>query len=151
MYPTIEQCYAEINEEKGKSFYYLIIPLKNADDAKYEMVQTIIKNLFVAHANQVPHKMYIFNLDFIPYLSKPTIIVEDDPEENIVMQSIVKRVFKNEVSLIVDDGLFKEGKINAWIKSILPSNKFKLLNLVLTYDFLNNYSMFKNFMKEFVR
>ncbi|MHA1111832.1 MAG: hypothetical protein ACTSRE_12065 [Promethearchaeota archaeon] len=152
VYPTIEQCYAEINSEKGKSFYYLIIPLKNADNTSYEMVQTIIKNLFVANANKVPHKMYIFNLDFIPYLSKPTIIVEDDPEENIVMQSIIKRVFKKEdVSLIIDDGLFKGGKINTWIKSILPSSKFKLLNLVMTYDFLNNYSMFKKFMNEFVR
>ncbi len=151
IYPTIEQCYAEINSTKGKSFYYLIIPLRNADDSTYEIVQTIIKNLFVAHANEVPHKMYLFNLDFIPYLSQPTIIVEDDPEENIVMQSIVKRVFKNEVSLIIDDGLFKEGKINHWIKSILPSNKFKLLNMVLTYDFLNNYNLFKNLMNEFVR
>ncbi|TFG20900.1 MAG: hypothetical protein EU530_01745 [Promethearchaeota archaeon] len=152
IYPTIEQCYAEINSEKGKSFYYLIIPLKNADETSYEMVQMIIKNLFVANAHQVPHKMYIFNLDFIPYLSKPTIIVEDDPEENIVIQSIIKRIFKNEnVSLIIDDGLFKEGKINTWIKSILPSSQFKLLNLVLTYDFLNNYSMFKKFMNEFVR
>ncbi len=152
IYPTIEQCYAEINSEKGKSFYYLIIPLKNADETSYEMVQMIIKNLFVANAHQVPHKLYIFNLDFIPYLSKPTIIIEDDPEENVVMQSIIKRIFKNEnVSLIIDDGLFKEGKINTWIKSILPSSKFKLLNLVLTYDFLNNYSMFKKFMNEFVR
>ena len=151
VYPTIEQCYAEIKQEKGKSFYYLIIPLKNATDESYEMVQTIIKNLFVTHAGKVPHKMYIFNLDFIPYLSKPTIIVGDDPEENIVIQSIIKRVFKDKVSLIIDDGLFKDGKIHDWIKSILPSNKFKLLNLVLTYDFLNNYNMFKDFMKEFVR
>lgn len=151
IYPTIEQCYAEIKNEKGKSFYYLIIPLKNADDTSYEMAQTIIKNLFVTHANTVPHKMYIFNLDFIPYLSKPTIIVEDDPEENIVIQSIIKRIFKEEVSLIIDDGLFKDGKINEWIKSILPSQKFKLLNLVLTYDFLNNYQLFKKFMNEFVR
>ena len=151
VYPTIEQCYNEIKTEKGKSFYYLIIPLKKADDATYEMAQTIIKNLFVDHANKVAHKMYIFNLDFIPYMAKPTIIVGDDPEENIVISSIVKRAFKNDVTLIIDDGLFKEGKINEWIKSILPSNKFKLLNLVLTYDFLNDYNLFKKFMIEFVR
>ncbi|MBN2154545.1 MAG: hypothetical protein JW776_00690 [Candidatus Lokiarchaeota archaeon] len=151
VYPTIEQCYAEIKNEKGKSFYYLIIPLKNADDQLYEVVQSIIKNLFVTHASNVPHKMYLFNLDFIPYLSKPTIIVGDDPEENIVIQSIIKRVFKDQVSLIIDDGLFKDGKITEWIKSILPPNKFKLVNLVLTYDFLNNHTMFKDFMNEFVR
>jgi hypothetical protein len=150
IYPTIEQCYAEIKDEKGKSFYYLIIPLKNAEKSSYETVQTIIRNLFVDHSNQVSHRMYIFNLDFIPYLSKPTIIVEDDPEENIVMQSIIKRVFKKDVSLIIDDGLFKGGKIKTWIKSILPSSKFKLLNIVLTYDFLNNYALFKKFMSEFV-
>ncbi|MCP4761275.1 MAG: hypothetical protein GY870_05805, partial [archaeon] len=151
IFPSIERCYAEIKREKQKSFYYLIIPTKNKTEEDFIFIQTMLNMWFVANIEKFENKVYLFNLDFIPYLSKPTIIMGSDPEENVVIKSIVDRVFKDSVSFIIDDGLFKDGMINKILSKILPSNKFKIINLVMTYDFLNNYVLFKNFMSEFIK
>ncbi|MHA1822225.1 MAG: hypothetical protein ACTSU2_05230 [Promethearchaeota archaeon] len=151
IFPVIEQCYAEIKYEKQKSFYYMLIPTKVKEESELAFIEHMLKEWFVKNKNNFSTKVYLFNLDFIPYLSKPTIIMGSDESENLAIQSIVKRVFKDDVTFIIDEGLFKGGMVYDFLVSILPSDKFKIINLVMTYDFLNNYILFKNFMNEFVK
>jgi hypothetical protein len=77
--------------------------------------------------------------------------MESEPEENLVIKSIVDRVFKDSISFIIDDGLFKGGMVKEILQKILPTHRFKVINLVMTYDFLNNFMLFKNFMSEFIK
>lgn len=151
IFPPIEQSYAHIKSEKSKSFYYMIIPTKFKTEEEFIFIQTLLNMWFVSNEANFKSKVYLFNIDFIPYLSKPTIIMESEPEENLLIKSIVDRVFKDSISFIIDDGLFKGGMVKNILQSILPSHRFKVINMVLTYDFLNNYILFKNFMSEFIK
>ena len=152
IFHPIEASYSEILNEKGKSFYYLIVPQENIKDSNSDFIElkSLLNKILAKNAKKFENRIYIFNLDFIPYLSKPTIIVEDS-EENLAIKSIVERCFGEDVSFIIDSGLFKGGEVNKILKEILPENKFKILNLVMTYDFLNDYTMLKKFLREFIR
>lgn len=151
IFPPIQQSYAQIKTEKGKSFYYMIIPTKIETEQEFLFIQTLLNTWFVSNEDEFRTKVYIFNLDFIPYLAKPTIIMGSDKEENVMVKSVVHNTFNEDVSFIVDDGLFKGGMVNQLIQQILPKDKFKVLNLVMTYDFLNNYDLFKRFMDAFIK
>lgn len=151
VFPPIEQAYSHIKSEKSKSFYYMIIPTRFKTEDEFIFIQTLLNMWFVSNEASFKSKVYLFNMDFIPYLSKPTIIMESDPEENLVIKSIVDRVFKDSISFIIDDGLFKGGMVKTILQNILPTHRFKVINMVLTYDFLNNYLLLKNFMSEFVK
>ncbi len=150
IFHAIEASYSEILNEKGNSFYYLIAPQDNIKDSNFIELKSLLNKILVKNAKKIESKTYIFNLDFIPYLSKPTIIIEDS-EENLAIKSIVERSFGNEISFIIDSGLFKGGEMNRILRETLPENKFKILNLVMTYDFLNDYNMLKKFLNEFIK
>jgi hypothetical protein len=150
IFHAIEASYSEILNEKGKSFYYLIAPQENIKDSNFIELKSLLNKILVKNAKKIENKTYIFNLDFIPYLSKPTIIIEDS-EENLAIKSIVERSYGEEVSFIIDGGLFKGGELNKILRETLPENKFKILNLVMTYDFLNDYTLLKKFLMEFIR
>jgi hypothetical protein len=150
IYPVIERCYEEILTEKQKSFYYLILPIEAKTSGDYKILEDIINTTLRKNIQMFKNTVFIFNLDFIPYLSKPTIILADS-EENLLIKSIIKRVFNDSVSLIIDSGLFKNGFLFDYLTRLLPDSKFKVINLVMTYDFLNDYSMLKNFLGEFIK
>ncbi|MHA1727952.1 MAG: hypothetical protein ACTSWY_04395 [Promethearchaeota archaeon] len=151
LFPTIERCYTEIKSEKQKSFYYMIIPTKNRLKEDFSFIEIILNEIFVKKEDLFNNKVYIFNIDFIPHLSKPTIILGSDSEENQVIKSIVNRIYGNSVSFLIDSGLFQGGFVFELLKKTLPVSSFKVLNLVMTYDFLNDYKMFKKFMNEFIK
>jgi len=151
IFPAIEQAYSSIKMEKNKSFYYLIIPTKFKTEQEFIFIQTLLYMWFVANEHKFQSKVFLFNLDFIPYLTKPTIIIESNPEENLFIQTIISKTFGDSVSLIIDDGLFKGGMIKKIFQKILPKDKFKVINVVMTYDFLNNYELLKNFMNAFIK
>ena len=114
-------------------------------------MQTLLNQWFVSNESKFNNKVYLFNLDFIPYLSKPTIIMGSDVAENTVIESVTKKVFGDTVNFIIDNGLFKDGMVYHILRRILPQNKFKIINLVMTYDFLNDYTLFRRFMEDFIK
>jgi len=151
IFPFIDRIYKELKGENNILSAYYIYPVKG----KYRENDTLtikktIEHFFKSNFSQMSGNTYIFNLDFIPYLNTPTIIMESDPSIKNLIQSKINNILRNKISLILDDGVFKGGDLSEFLKSIFPINRFKILNLALSYEILNDYILFKDFIKALI-
>jgi hypothetical protein len=94
----------------------------------------------------VSSQLLIFNLDFIPYLGKPTVILSSESQLSNTIKSKVEKL-GDSVNLIIDDSMFKGGEIYDNLKKIIPPTKGEIFNLILSYEFINDYNAFKAFIQ----
>ena len=146
IFPIIDRICSDLKFNSNKSIAYYIYPSiqhHNQDDL------TIIQNtlrLFVP-PNKISNQVYLFNLDFIPYLGKPTIILASNSEDLNQLKSRIIKKLGNNVQVLVDDSFFEGGQIVTHLKNVFMSYNFKIINLILSYEFLNDYNMFKAFVE----
>jgi hypothetical protein len=88
----------------------------------------------------------ILNLDFIPYIGKPTIILSSEPKSNQFLVSKINKTLGNKVDIKTNNSLFEGGKIKEFLNQLFSTNNDNIVNLVLSYEFLNNYELFKDFI-----
>lgn len=150
-FPFFDRIYNEIKEELKKTFGLYIFPVREryGELESVTMVRTL-EYFLNKNVSQMNGNIYIFNVDFIPYLTAPTIIMGSNPAINDEIQSKVNQILGNRICFVVDDGVFKGGQITEQLKSMFPEPKFKIINLVLSYEILNNYTLFKDFIKAFI-
>ncbi|KKK60159.1 hypothetical protein LCGC14_3027140, partial [marine sediment metagenome] len=131
---------------QNKSFAYYIFPSKdNYDENEEKILRNTLRQFFKKVINTHSQGL-IFNLDFIPYLGKPTIILSSVPEINDILYTKLKKIGDG-VNIIIDDSIFKEGKIYESLQNTFPPNTAKIVNLVLSYEFINDYNLFKTVLK----
>jgi len=146
IFPLIDRVYNDVKFDLKKSIGYYIFPSKsNYDDQELIILKRILSHFF-KNLDRLSGQMLIFNLDFIPYLGKPTIIVSSEPNGNDILTSKIKKL-GDKVNLTIDDSLFKGGKIFDTLSESFPLNKCKVINLILSYEFINDYNLFKAFVE----
>ena len=146
IFPILDRVYNDIKNSSKKSIAYFVFPSKaNYNENELRTLKTSI-NQFFKNLKNAPGQVLIFNLDFIPYLGKPTVIVSDDSGLEQVFHSKVKKIGES-INLIMDNSFFKGGKVSDYLKEIFPSNKCRIINLVLSYEFINDYNIFKTFIQ----
>ncbi|NVM36534.1 MAG: hypothetical protein HWN81_13135 [Candidatus Lokiarchaeota archaeon] len=146
IFPILDRVYNDIKYSSKKSIAYYVFPSRlNYNDNELRTLKTSI-NQFFKNLKNASGQILIFNLDFIPYLGKPTVIVSDDSGLEQVFQSKVKKIGES-INLIVDNSFFKGGKVSDYLKEIFPSNKCRIINIVLSYEFINDYGIFKTFIQ----
>ena len=146
IFPILDRVYNDIKYSQKKSIAYYVFPSKASyDENELRTLNSSLKQFF-KNINSTPGTVSIFNLDFIPYLGRPTVIVSDDAGLESSFLSKVKKIGES-INLIVDDSFFKGGKITDYLKEIFPSNKCRIINLVLSYEFINDYNIFKTFIQ----
>ncbi|MEE9377194.1 MAG: hypothetical protein V3V33_04070 [Candidatus Lokiarchaeia archaeon] len=144
--PILDRVYNDIKYSLKKSIAYFVFPSKtNYNENELRTLQTSLKQFF-KNINNAPGQVFVFNLDFIPYLGKPTIIISDEVGLEAIFHSKIKKIGES-INLIVDDSFFKGGKIKDYLEEIFPSNKCRIINLVLSYEFINDYNIFKTFIQ----
>ena len=145
-FPILDRLYNELKYTLNKSIAYYTFPSK--DYYNQEEFRTLTNSLkqFFKNFENTPGQVSIFNLDFIPYLGKPTVILSQESELDNNMHSKIKKI-GDSINVIVDDSLFNGGKISEDLKQILSSNKCKISNLVLSYEFINDYDIFKTLIE----
>ncbi|MFX1572366.1 MAG: hypothetical protein ACFFB0_06420 [Promethearchaeota archaeon] len=146
IFPLIDRVYSDLKLNSKKSIAYYIYPSKENYN---ENESAVLKNTliqFFRNFTNIPSPLYIFNLDFIPYLGKPTVIISSEPELIQILNSKIKRM-GDIVNLIIDDSMFKGGKIYDTLTQIFPSHQCKIINLLLSYEFINDYNIFKTFIE----
>ncbi|MHA1732775.1 MAG: hypothetical protein ACTSU5_12590 [Promethearchaeota archaeon] len=151
--PIIEQVYNEVQFYEKKEFFYIHYHSRNLTEGREkDVILSVLNRFLVKNAVNFSGTHIVFNLDFIPRLVRPTIIMGSDLEMNAAFESSIKRAFPNgDVDFIIDDGLFEGGKVFSDLCGILKPPKFKVLNLVLTYDFLSDLAKLKQFLLAFIR
>ncbi|TFG25802.1 MAG: hypothetical protein EU532_11340 [Promethearchaeota archaeon] len=147
IFPLIDRVYTDLKYNDNKTIAYYIYPSKDNHSPSEINIMNNTLNQFglISKFNTKPNKILILNLDFIPYLGKPTIIISSDQE---VAQSFLTKIDKklgNNVNIKYDNSLFKGGKTEEHLKQLFSSPKCELVNLILSYEFINNYEIFKTF------
>jgi len=146
IFPLIDRVYSELSYNSDKSFaYYLYPSISNHDEEEVRIIQHTLKRF--VQPERITNQVRIFNLDFIPYLGKPTVILSSISEEMDSIKSKIIINLKDSVNVIIDNDLFKGGKSVDTLTSIFYGNQFKIVNLVLSYEFINDYNIFKNLIQ----
>ena len=147
IFPLIDRAYSDLKFNHNKSIAYFIFPSKeNHNDTELKSIQTALNQFgLVSNLNKTPNETLILNLDFIPYLGKPTIILASDSELNEKIRAKVSNSLGDNVNIKIDKSLFKGGKTEEFLKRMFTGNSFKIVNLIMSYEFINNYDMFKAF------
>jgi len=146
IFPVIDRVYNDLKFNLKKSIAYYIFPsVNNFQDNELTVLQKTLNQFFNNFTN-VPSQLLIFNLDFIPYLGKPTVILSSESQLNNNLKSKIEKL-GDTVNLIIDDSMFKGGMIYDNLKSIVPPNKCEIFNLILSYEFINDYNAFMAFIQ----
>ncbi|MFX0020699.1 MAG: hypothetical protein ACFE9S_00115 [Candidatus Hermodarchaeota archaeon] len=146
IFPILDRVYNDLKYSQKKSIAYYLFPSKeNYNQNELNTLKTSLKQFF-GNLSNVPGQTLIFNLDFIPYLGKPTIIISSESELGERFYSKIKKMGEK-IDLITDDSVFKGGRISHELAEIFPTNKTKIINLVLSYEFINDYDTFKSFIQ----
>jgi hypothetical protein len=149
IFPIVDRVYNDLKYSINKSFAYYLFPSReNYNNKELNTLKTSLKQFF-NNFNSVNNQILVFNLDFIPYLGRPTVIISSDPNSNDLIFSKIQQI-GDAINIIIDDSLFKGGKISEELISIFPTNKSKIVNLVLSYEFINDYNLFKNFIQSLI-
>lgn len=144
--PLIDRIYNDIKLNSKKSIAYYFFPsINNYDDKESTTLKNTL-NQFFKNFTRIQGQLLILNLDFIPYLGKPTIIISSESKWIEVLESKIKKI-GDAFNLIADDSLFKGGRIYDTLKQVFPPNKCEIVNLVISYEFINDYNMFKTFIQ----
>ncbi|MFX1308199.1 MAG: hypothetical protein ACFE8C_00725 [Promethearchaeota archaeon] len=146
IFPILDRVYNDLKYSLNKSIAYYILPLReNYNENVLNTLKASAKQFF-KNLSSAPDQTLIFNLDFIPYLGKPTIILSSGQELSNTFYSKIKKI-GDTINLMVDDSIFKAGKISDELTQIFPSPKSKIINLVLSYEFINDYNIFKTLIQ----
>jgi len=146
IFPLIDRVYSELAYNSDKSVAYYIYPsISDHDEEEVRIIRHTLKRF--VQPERITNQVKIFNLDFIPYLGKPTVILSSISESMDAIKSRIISNLKDSVDVIIDDDLFQGGKTVDNLTSIFYGNQFKIINLVLSYEFINDYNLFKNLIQ----
>ena len=149
IFMNIQRCYVELLQETQKTFGFLLFPSKenyNEEELKHfnNILSDFIKNQSKPHSSP----FVVVNLDLIPYFSKPTIFLGDNGDPLVKdIHSKLKGNFNDEVNLMLNNTFFSQGKTFADLQNILKEPNFRICNIILTYNFLNEIRLLKTFFK----
>jgi len=149
IFHIIDRVYSELNYNSNKSIAYYIYPsISDHNQEELKTIQTTLKKFF--QPESIKNRVIVFNLDFIPYLGKPTVILSSNSEDLSAFNSKIVKALGDRVNVIIDDDLFKGGKTVESLKSIFYGSNFKIVNLILSYEFINDYDIFKTFVQSLI-
>lgn len=149
IFPIIDRVYSEINYNSNKSIsYYLYPSIKDHNQEELNIIQNTLKKFF--QPESIKNRITIFNLDFIPYLGKPTVILSSLTDDVNRIKSKIIKTLGARVKVMIDDDLFKGGKTVESLSSVFYGNNFNIVNLVLSYEFINDYDIFKTFVQSLI-
>jgi len=131
------------------SFDFSIFPIINDhNQEELKTIQTTLKKFF--QPESIKNRVTVFNLDFIPYLGKPTVILSSISDDLNAINSKIVKALGDRVNVIIDNDLFKGGKTVESLSSIFYGSNFKIVNLILSYEFINDYDIFKTFVQSLI-
>ncbi|TFF97028.1 MAG: hypothetical protein EU541_08735 [Promethearchaeota archaeon] len=142
LFPTIEHLYTDLANNSEKSLGYVIFPSqKSLKDDEKTVISTVLKKLVVNKSQA--NNMMLFNIDFIPYLGKPTLIIGADQRIGIQLKEKLQS-FNQSVNISVNNDLFEGGKTIDYINNIFAGKRITPINLVFSYEFINQYDLFRD-------
>ena len=149
LFMNIQRCYVELLQETQKTFGFILFPSKeNYNEEELKHFNNILDNFIKNQSKPHSSPFIIVNLDLIPYFSKPTIFLGDNGDPLVKdIYSKLKENYNDEVNLMLNNTFFSQGKTFTDLQGILKEPNFRICNIILTYNFLNESRLLKTFFK----
>lgn len=148
VFPILDRVYSDLKYNSNKSIAYYILPSREKHN-QFEL-NTLTNSLRHFKLSNLSNQMFIFNLDFIPYLGKPTIIISSEPSNSQFLYSKINKILGGAVNIMIDNDIFEGGTSMDNLKQIFNPHNNKIANLVLSYEFINDYDIFKSFIQALI-
>jgi len=146
IFPFLDRAYNDLQQTHKNSIAYYIYPsINNLDQEELTVIQRTLKQFFPV--SNLKTDLRIFNLDFIPYLGKPTVIFASNSRVLAQIRKKVENKIGEKATILVDEGVFQDGASLEPIKNTIGAMGADIINLVLSYEFLNDYNLFKMFIE----
>jgi hypothetical protein len=147
IFPFMDRVYTDLKTNSRKSFAFYVYPsISNHDEEELQIMQSTLTRFFPV--TKMNNPSIVFNLDFIPYLGIPTIILSSQNSQ--LISSKIQNKLADRVKLIVDDDLFEGGQAKEFLKRVFNSNNVAVINLILSYEFINDYNILKAFIEALI-
>jgi hypothetical protein len=148
IFPILDRLYHDLKYNNNKSMAYYLYPSKNNHDKKElnTIFNTINQFGLVKNLQTNPNESLIFNLDFIPYLGHPTLILSDNQQISEIISSKIAKNLSDKVIVKIDNSLFHGGESTANLNQLFAFDNCKIVNLIMSYEFINDYNIFKEFV-----
>lgn len=140
----------KMQEMYENSFFYLNFPISQSlSDSELNSIQEGI-NKFLPRIQHLDSKL-ILNLDFIPKIDKPTIILGNDDKGKAqeIHDFLINRLGTQNFDIILDSNIFSGGNFLEQLNSFCNNVEADIINLVLSDNFKENHSLFIEFLKVF--
>ncbi|MHA1267523.1 MAG: hypothetical protein ACTSRS_19970 [Candidatus Helarchaeota archaeon] len=137
-----------MKEKFGKFGYYLSYPIsKQLDEHEIQIIREAIQTFVVPHSSHAA-PMLILNLDVIPELEKPTIILGYEPSGiYLPIKNLLHDIFGAAVNVFMDDCIFSGGLLYNFLVEWVKPNPAQILNFVISNNFLMDFDLFQNLME----
>ena len=146
-----QQVNLDLQNEFQREFVYIIFPSQNGlEPTEWDQLRQVLDQFCIQKSNLYGSPQIVFNLDFIPYTTQPTVIFGNDSDLASQLAQKTQKVLGNQANVLVNAGIFRDGKIHKDLQSILPAPKFMIINLVISYNFFNSYPLLKAFFKAMI-
>jgi tetratricopeptide (TPR) repeat protein len=142
MFPFLDRIYMDLKYEAKKSIGYYIFPspMKENNEGSNILVNSLKR--FITSL-KLAKKKRIINLDFIPYLGKPTVILADDGTESNTVKALIAKKLGDRVNIFIDESLFKGGQMLDSLVNVFDSHNVAVVNFIISYEFLNDYGLLR--------
>ncbi|WP_371803476.1 hypothetical protein [Candidatus Lokiarchaeum ossiferum] len=149
LYSSIQQVYFSVESEIKKSFGFILFP---EDDLLAESNWVHLKDLLGKFVIQNPNPTHLILLDFIPYMSKPSVFYSSNEiNQNSSIYTKLYSIQQYGINLFHNTHFFHEGEILNKIQSQISNSNLKFINMVLTYNFLRDLPFLNLFFKTIVQ
>lgn len=140
-----------MKEKFGKFSYYLSYPLsKEFDEKEIPIIQEAVQTFVLPQASR-SSQMLMLNLDIIPALEKPSIILGF--EKSGIYETIKNKlinVFGNSVDILFDDSIFSGGLLYNYLVKWAGPSETRVINIVLSNNFISNMGLFQTLLESLV-
>ncbi|NVM54148.1 MAG: hypothetical protein HWN66_10645 [Candidatus Helarchaeota archaeon] len=140
-----------MREKFGKFSYYISYPLsREFDEKEIPVIQEAIKTFVLPHSS-ASTPMLLLNLDIIPELEKPSIIIGYEKSgiyEHV--KNLLAKEFGNAIDIFVDDCVFSGGLLYNYLVNWTGSRQVRILNIILSNNFISNIRMFQKLLESLV-
>ena len=145
----LRQINKEMDLRLGKSFLYVNFPIQNFSEDEQGIISEAI-NKFLPKLS-TDKSIIVFNLEFLPKLGIPTIILGQDDSITQIKEiyALLHTHLKDHFTIKLDSNVIAGGLILEKLKTICNPLGAQVINLALSGEFQESMENFVNFMNVF--
>ncbi|MBD3256478.1 MAG: hypothetical protein GF383_15390 [Candidatus Lokiarchaeota archaeon] len=147
LFPLLDRTFTDLYYVQKKNLGYFLYPCSNyLDEREFNVLKATIDTISNQGASQTSISKILLNLDFIPYVGNPTIIIATTEDIFHNLKDKLTKCLNPKVDIFNEKNFFKGGKAFENLRQLFPHKDLKIVNLILSYEFINDYEIFKKAM-----